>query len=34
LKEGEARIMIESDPGKSRLEFTPAEPNTEENKQG
>lgn len=34
LKEGETRIRIESDPGKSRLEFTPVAPKTEENKQG
>lgn len=34
LKEGETRIRIESDPGKSKLEFTPVTPKTEEDKQG
>ncbi|MEN6371683.1 MAG: hypothetical protein ABFD64_06670 [Armatimonadota bacterium] len=35
LKDGETRIRIESDPGKSKMQFTPvAKPKTEENKQG
>ncbi|MBI2844820.1 MAG: hypothetical protein HYX78_15615 [Armatimonadetes bacterium] len=30
LKAGEARLRIESDPGKSRLEFTPVPPSSEQ----